>query len=238
MKKTVFIVLAVIVALAVLVTAILLVQQQKNKEDSGEDVSPSPAVSAAVSPSAQQSEEPSESPSPSPSESAGPEEEESVTREETDDGIVYTVTVDESLAYRLTVDETVLSYGGNHEDGQTFQSPNPDNENYLKILFVEDTDSTTLAPALLNAYLAFTEFEQSGQEEITGTDITGEKIAVNDGQTQVEAWLIDTDGGVLAVVISYMIDEKDAQLAELDDVLASLEINEDNAEDWANQSVS
>ena len=230
MKKIVYIVLAAIMALVVILTAVILVVYQKRKEAAA-DTSPSPSVSAAVSPSTQPSDEvtasPSESPSPSPS------DEERVIREETTDGIVYTIVADEELTYRLTVDEAMLSYAEDF-DGQTFLSNEDENE-YLQITFIADTSAASLAPSFLNAYLAFTEFDQSGQETISGTDITGEKVAVNDGSTQVEVWLVDTESGVLAVVISYTISEKDTQLQQLNAVLETLEIKSENEEGWADE---
>ena len=49
----------------------------------------------------------------------------------------------------------------------------------------------------------------------------------------MEAWLVDTEDGVLAVVISYALAEKDTQLARLYGILATLEIMPEDAEGWA-----
>jgi hypothetical protein len=137
------------------------------------------------------------------------------------------------VTYRLTIDESVLPYAGNDNDGQMFRSPNPDNENYLNMTFIADAKAAALAPSFLNAYIAFTEFDQYGAENIPGTDIAGERVAANDGVTQVEAWLVDTEAGTLAVVISYALSEKDAQLGQLEAVLKTFEIKSENAEGWA-----
>ena len=234
MKKTVYIILMVIMALVIVLTAVLL-----SRKGNSSDPETSPSVSASASPSVLPSEEPSLSPSPSdmplPSPSA---DEQLVIREDAPNGITYTITAADNLTYRLTVDEAVLPYAGSHPDGQTFQSPNPAYEDYLKIQFVADAQAKTLAPSFLNTFIAFTEFEQSGQEPIGAGELTGEKIAANDGITQVEAWLIDTDAGVLAVVISYKIDDQSTQLSQLETVLATFDIKAENAEGWASVTLS
>jgi hypothetical protein len=233
MKKTVYIVLIVIMALVIILTAVLLILNLKGKDNDGTQTSalPSPSISASASPS--MSAEPSASPSESPSSSPSPSNAGYIIREETPDGTQYTIQADDDVIYRLTVDEAVLPYAGDQQDGQTFQSPNPDHEDYLKIMFIADAKAADLAPSFLNAYIAFTEFEQSGVETITGTAVAGEKIAAGDGTTQVEAWLVDTGAGTLAVVISYTLSDKDALLKELDAALATFEIKPENAEGWA-----
>ena len=49
----------------------------------------------------------------------------------------------------------------------------------------------------------------------------------------MEAWLIDTDAGVLAVVLSYTIADQSSQLSQLETVLDTFEIKAENAEGWA-----
>ncbi len=239
MKKTVYIVLIVIMAIVIILTMVLLINNLSGK-DSGAEASPSPSVSAApspspsVTPSAEPSPSPSELPSESPSPS--PEEEEIVIREETEKGALYTIKASDLVTYRLMINESVLTHTGNL-DGQTFLSAEDENE-YLKIYYIKDASPDELAPSFLNDFIAFTEFEQSGAEYIPGTGVPGEKIAVNDGVTQVEAWLVKTDYDVLAVVISYTLSEKDTQSAQLNAVLKTFEIKPIDALGWAEVNTS
>ena len=229
MKKKVYIILIVIMALVIILTAILLIMNLNGKDSGETDASPSPSISASSSPSPTPSAETTVS--PSPSESIPPSDEELLVREETPDGILYTISPEAELVYRVTINEPILEYIGNL-DGQTFASLE-DGSEYLKISFIPDAAPAEIAPSFLNSIIAFTEFDQSGQETVRGTQITGEKIAANDGVTQVEAWLIETDAGVLAVVISYTLSKKDLQTAQLDEALSTFEIKLEDAEDWA-----
>ncbi len=241
MKKTVYIVLIAIMALVIILTVVLLILKLSGKPESGADASPSLPVSSAPSGTAAQPEEsassapetasPSASASPSPS----PADEELVIREEGPDGISYTITAaGTDLTYRLKMQEAVLEYVGNL-DGHTFAALEYGDE-YLKLRFIGGKTAAELAPSFLNSLIAFTEFDQSGAETIDGTTITGEKIAASDGVTKVEAWLVDTADGVLAVVISYALAEKDTQSAQLYKIIATLEIKPEDAEGWAEVS--
>lgn len=218
MNKTLKKTLIFLLLLAIIVIAVVIVQLFITNNQNGEnDVSPSPAetVTATVSPSPSESATPSESPSPT---DAG-----KVTREETPDGVIYTVTVPGSfLTYSMTIDESVLKQDG-LAIGIKFKSEKDESE-YIHINFVENATAIRLAPSYLDQYIKYTEFEQAGENYIDSTEISGETVLANDGVTQVEAWLVDTEHGVLAVVISYDISKADVQKAQLYEVLSTLEI--------------
>jgi hypothetical protein len=241
MKKTVYIVLIAIMALVIILTAVLLIFKLSGKPESGADASPSVSAGSIPSGTTMQPDEPASSaseatsPSASPSPSPSPTDEGLVIREEGPDGVSYTIReADSDLTYRLTMNEAVLEYVGDL-DGHTFAALEYGNE-YLKLRFIEGKTAAQLAPSFLNDIIAFTEFSQSGAETIDGTTITGEKIAASDGQTRVEAWLVDTEGGVLAVVISYTLAEEYTKSSQLYKIIATLEIKPEDAEDWAEVS--
>ena len=225
MKKTVYIILMAILAIVIVLTAVLL-----SRKGNDGDPDTSPNVSASASPSGLPSEEPGASPSESTSPT--PSGEPFVVQEETAEGTILTIAAAKDLTCRLTIDETVLAYTGHLDGSFIFISPEDENE-YIKISLISDAQANKLAPSFLDSYIKFTEFEQSGQEPIGAGELTGEKIAANDGITQVEAWLIDTNAGVLAVVLSYTIADQSSQLPQLETVLDTFEIKSENAEGWA-----
>jgi len=103
---------------------------------------------------------------------------------------------------------------------------NKNKSEFLKISFVKGSKAAEIAPGFLNSYIDYTEFEQSGQNYINGTKISGETVLVNDGKTAMTAWLVDTDKGVLAVVISYNMSDKTAESSQLNKLLATLTLKE------------
>jgi hypothetical protein len=51
-------------------------------------------------------------------------------------------------------------------------------------------------------------------------------VAAGDGKSTLTAWLVDTDGGVLAVVVRNDVSDTESQTACLYDILKSLKIAE------------
>lgn len=201
---------AILIAVIVIISVVYLLLPTPG-EDSGETpapsgpVSPSPPESAAV-----QTETP-------------PPESELYTREETADGTVFHITVPDGLAvYSVKVDEKVFDL--TETDGRMLFRSKADRDQFMEFTFVEDKKAADLAPSYLDSYLEYKEFEQSGKEYIGGTEIAGEAVTVNDGKTQLETWLVDTENGVLAVVIGYSIPKKETQRAELEKMLDTLVI--------------
>ena len=103
---------------------------------------------------------------------------------------------------------------------------NKNKSEFLKISFIKGSKAADIAPSFLNASIDYTEFEQSGQNYIEGTKISGETVTASDGKTQMTAWLVNTDKGVLSVVISYSVSDKAAALSQLNKILATLTLKE------------
>ncbi len=210
--------LGVLVAVIIIIAIIyLLATQTVGSKD--ETPSPSASVSASALPSPSESAEPSQSPSPVTT------DEGSVTTEETADGTKYSITVPGSfISYSVITDRTVFEHLRT-DGGDTFMDVSEAGE-YLSISFIEDSKAAALAPSFLDQLINYNEFEQSGENYIPGTEISGETVAANDGNTQFEAWLVDTDKGVFAVVASYNLKNKEAETAKLYKILGTLTIDE------------
>lgn len=203
--------------LAIIVIAVIYMLATQTGGSNGETPTPSATVSAAVSPSPSETVEPTPSPSPT--------DEGTVTLEETAEGTKYNITVPGGfVSYSVVADKTVFEHS--RDDGSdTFMDVSEAGE-YLSISFLIDTKAMTLAPNYLDQFINYNEFEQTGEEYIPGTEIAGERVAANDGNTQFEAWLVDTDKGVLAVMISYNLADKDAQITKLNKILGTFTMSE------------
>lgn len=222
MNKTLMKVLILVLLIIAAVLVIVLIQIILPNNTAGDPDPVSPSASSTVSPSSTTEATPSESEEPSPSPS--PSDAGLVVREEGPDGVTYTVTVPGSyVTYSLGVDESVFKYDGNI-GGDKFISLEDESE-FLQISFHKGTGAVDLAPSFLDTYIDYTEFEQSGLNYIDGTEISGETVSANDGKTQMTAWLVNTDQGVLAVVVSYSLSDE-TQLPELEKMLSMLAIKE------------
>ncbi|SHH91230.1 hypothetical protein SAMN02745823_01394 [Sporobacter termitidis DSM 10068] len=220
MNKTLKKVLIFILALIAVVLVIFLIELLVPRQSGGPDLT-SPAVSDSPSPTPSESASPSPSLSPSPS----PSEDGAVTTEETADGTKYNVTIPEaSASYSITADSALFTHS--RENGSDLFKSNKDESEYLRIDFVKGAKAAALAPSIMDSYINYTNFEQSGQNYIDGTQISGETVTADDGKTQVTAWLVDTDKGVLTVAISLSLSDKASQTPQLDKLLSSLTINE------------
>ena len=214
--KKMLLFLALLVAVIVIISVIYLLAMQPSGSS---NVTPSP--SASVSASASAAPSPSESVAPSPK----PTDVGSVTTEETADGTKYNITVPGSfVSYSVVADSKIFDHS--RTDGSdTFMDVSEAGE-FLSISFIEGSKATDLAPSFLDQLIKYTDFEQSGENYIPGTEISGETVTANDGNTAFTAWLVDTDKGVLAVVISYNLANKDAQTTKLNKILGTLTINQ------------
>lgn len=211
--KKLLLFVAILVVAIVIISAVYLLLLAPG-DDSGESPAPSGSASAPASPSPSESAAVQTEP-PSPTD-------EGFTREETADGTIFHMTVpDERLAYAVTIEQIFDLADTN---GRFLFQAEADGHGYLEFSFIEASKAAELAPSFLDSYLDYKEFEQSGANYIGSTEITGEKVTVNDGAIQLEAWLVDTDNGVLAVVISYSLSDKEVQKAELVKILDTLVI--------------
>ena len=214
MSKTLKKVLIFLLALIIVLVVIFLIEILLPKNTAGE---PSPA-----SPSASQQPTPSTSvsgvsPAPSPADMG------SVMTEETADGRKYTVTVPGSfVTYTLTADSALFEHA--REDGGDFFRSLEDEQAFINIDFIPDVRASGIAPGYLDAFIDYTEFEQSGQNLIDGTTVSGETVTAGDGVRQVTAWLVNTNKGVLAVVMSLTLADKEDALPKLDKALSTFAI--------------
>lgn len=213
--KKMFLFLGILIVVILLITVIYLLAQP-----GGDVVTPSPSASPSVSISPSPSET-----SSGPSDSPTPTDNGTVVTEETAEGTKYTVTVPGSfVTYSLVVDSKMFEHS--RTDGSdTFMDVSEAGE-YLSISFIEGSKSAALAPSFLDPLINYKEFEQSGKNYVPGTEIEGETVTANDGDMELEAWLVDTEDGVLAVVISYSLKFKEDETAKLQKILGTLTIME------------
>lgn len=228
MNKTLKKVLIFLLTLIVIVVIVIIAKVLLTGNRTSQTVPPAPP---SVEPPPAQVTPPSISesvPPPSASEPSVPTPvgKAAVKREETPNGALYTVTVPEGpLTFTLTVDETVFKTEGYGDDGMLVQDLKDPNA-YVRVKFIKDAKADDLAPSFLNPLITYKEFEQSGDNYITGTKISGETVTANDGAREMTAWLVDTEGGVLSVAVSLTMSEKAVQTVWLNKVLASLTIKE------------
>jgi hypothetical protein len=204
-KVLIFLMLLVIVVLVIFIIQLLL--------PGNTNINPTPSASDTTL------ETPTETgTSPSPTDTG------SFTSEKTADGTAYHITVPGAFVlYSVTVDDTAFTL--TRDDGHELFKANADENEYLKISFSEGSKAADLAPGFLDKYINYTNFEQSGENYIPGTKITGETVTADDGNKQCEAWLVDTDKGVLGVVISYTLAKKDTETVQLYKILGTLIID-------------
>jgi hypothetical protein len=214
-KILIFILLLIIVVLVIFLIEIIL---PNNNAGEPAPVTPSASVKPSPAPSATGAS-PSAPPSPSPSDQG------SVTTEETADGTKYSVTVPDSfISYTITADSGLFLHS--RDNGSDIFTSKTEERTLLNISFVQGAKAANIAPGYLDAFIDYTEFEQSGKNYIDGTMILGETVTAGDGVSQVTAWLVDTDNGVLAVVMSLAISNKADELPKLDKVLSTLTVGE------------
>lgn len=214
-KGLVFGAVLLLVILVIVVIELVIPTKKTNEQaavSATTSLTPSSAVTV-VSPSATPA---TVTPSVSPSAS-----DPAMSTEETAAGTKYTVTLPDGLVqYSITVDKKAFIHS--KENGSdVFTTPGNKNE-YIRISFLPNVKAATIAPSFLTSVLDFKNFEQSGKNPITGTKISGETVTADDGKTQVTAWLVNLDSGVMAVVISLELSQKETQQAQLDAVLTTM----------------
>jgi hypothetical protein len=224
MNKTLKKILVFILSLVVIVLVVFLIELLLPGKHTSETEPSTPPAS--VSPSTAPTVTPPVSPSPPSSPSPSETDRAVVKTEETADGTIYTVTVPGGyLTYQVTVSHDAFGKGGFGADGMLFKSTE-DGSEYVRFSFVKDAKAEELAPSFLNSVIDYKQFEQSGDNYIDGTKVSGQMVTANDGKTEVTAWLVDTDSGVLAVTASVSMANKTAQAAQVDKILSTLTIKE------------
>jgi hypothetical protein len=219
MKKNTKKILIFVLALVAVIVVIACIMLFLDGSDNGNEVSPTPSAPPS------ETSTPSSSGTPvSPSGEPSPSDTPPIT-EETEDGTKYTITAPGSeISYSVTVDSSVYEY--QREDGKDrfIDKSVTDGSVFLEIYRTEGDKAETIAPGFLDQYIKYTEFDSSGVNYIS-EKVFGETVMANDGKTQVEAWLVDTESGILAVVIQYSLKDAAAQKTHLYDALATMVIN-------------
>jgi hypothetical protein len=77
------------------------------------------------------------------------------------------------------------------------------NNVFFETSYIPDKTALSAAPAFLDAYIDYLELESSGKNYIPGTDIIGEMVVGYRNEDICTAWLVDINGGVVAVTVSY-----------------------------------
>lgn len=180
--------------------------------------SPSPAATPTPSPSPSAAPPPTVAPPPTASPAPTPElpETPSPTPIPTDavldvelDGETvscpaYTFTGDlngdgrADFALLLPPEEVAADYEHN---AWVFRSLSDPEKTSLEVSFVAGTDTEALLPGFMDGYLSFTEIEFSEAGALGTVRKYVGRVTASDGETFADAWLLDTEGGVLTAVL-------------------------------------
>ena len=76
----------------------------------------------------------------------------------------------------------------------------------LEVSFVAGTDTEALLPGFMDGYLSFTEIEFSEAGALGKVRKYVGRVTASDGETSADAWLLDTEGGVIAAVLLHRAD--------------------------------
>lgn len=136
--------------------------------------------------------------------------------------------VEESAAYTVEGGQARLSLT---VSGKTFDvaetaagrrfALKSDPDVFIEARFLPETSAAAASPAFLDQYIDYMELETSGKNYIPGTDVLGETVTGYRSERVCAAWLIDVEGGVLAVTVSYKGDQIPQ---ELQDALGTLTV--------------
>lgn len=215
MKKPTKKLLVFLIALAVVIIigVVVLLLRPPGSDAPGNTETP-PVSTGAPSPSS------TESSSPSPSDDDG-----IIATKQTVEGTVFTVTqIPGGFTYSFLLAPDTCSFEGTAVD--VLLTADSDKNDFINITYHEDTTPAALAPRIMDGYVKYNEFEQSGLNNIPGTEVAGETVEASDGSTLVKSWLVRADGGVLAIVIRHDVSDPQNETAVLYDVLKTLKIAE------------
>jgi hypothetical protein len=215
MKKPTKKLLVFLIALAVVIIAGVVVLLLASQGDDTPGNTETPPVAAG-------------DPSPSPTEPAttSPYDDEGfIATKQTVEGTIYTVTqMPGGFTYSFLLAPDTCSFEGGAADVRL--TAEADRNDFIHITYHEGTTPAALAPRIMDGYVKYNEFEQSGLNNIPGTDVAGETVEASDGSVVVKAWLVKAEGGVLAVVIRHDVSDPQNETAVLYDVLKTLKIAE------------
>ena len=87
------------------------------------------------------------------------------------------------------------------EGGWVFRSRSDPEGARLELSFTAGTDTEALLPGFMDGYLRFTEIEFSEAGALGKVRGYVGRVTASDGETLADAWLLDSEGGVLAAVL-------------------------------------
>ena len=195
MNKTLQKIISVL-ALVAVVVAIFFVLQARTKDAA-------PDVSTGLPPVPSDSGQPQTGGPTDPGSSSDAPADTGDDEDEPAFGTRFDIAMPDGSVFKINVDEAVFSHE-EQELGDYFSGKDSDTGTFfIEICFLEGHDAAATAPGFLDNYIEYIEFENSGLDTIGTSKVIGEAISATDGARTVEAWLIDIDGGVIAVIAGY-----------------------------------
>ena len=101
-----------------------------------------------------------------------------------------------------------------------------ENPAFLEVSFIGATDAAALLPSFMDSYLDFTDIEFSGAAALGRRAQAAETVVASGSSTLMKAWLLDVEGGVVAVVQSCALDQLTAQGSYFDAMLKGFSLLE------------
>lgn len=185
MKKALPLVIALVVIAAVAVVLVLTVL----KPPAGDAGTPSPSETPGTQPPEETGSSPLPTGEPTPGET--PHE----------GGVAEYVVDVAGTRYSITIDRDAFN-AAETPSGRRF-TLKADESVFIETSYIPDKTAFAAAPAFLDQYIDYLELESSGKNFIPGTVIAGETVTGYRGDAACTAWLVDIDGGVVAVAVSY-----------------------------------
>lgn len=96
-----------------------------------------------------------------------------------------------------------------------------ENPAYLEVSYISGIDAEGLIPSFMDSYLDFTDIEFSSAASLGRTRRSAETVVASGSSTLIKAWLLDVEGGVVAVVQSCALEQLTAQGSYFDAMLES-----------------
>ena len=217
-KVLIFFILLCVAALIVLLAEMFIWGDKPVKDVDGEE----PPVTSSESETPPTAETPtgttSSSPPPSETQSETP------PTSATPTGTEYKVDMPggRGKAVSIYIDDTAYEHE-EQELGEVFYLRAASGAAKIEIGFALGGAAEDIAPGFLDNYIDdYTEFESSGTTNVGISGLVGWKVFAKNNTTSYEAWLVDSDGCVLLVVIDY---RNETQRDILMDALNTLKIS-------------
>ncbi len=99
-----------------------------------------------------------------------------------------------------------------------------ENPAYLEVSYISGIDARGLVPSFMDSYLDFTDIEFSTAAALGRTQRSAETVVASGSSTLIKAWLLDAEGGVVAVVQSCALEQLTAQGSYFDAMLETFQL--------------